>query len=135
SAGHVPQSDRCLAEPIVAGLLAGRRAFHALRHSLGERAVLDHLDEGRGGVSEVEEVTLPRPLEVAAVAEPAAPDTGDDVLASVCALRVGYLLPEADHLALALVDQDVLIRVRPPVESAHLLAERDLSDLVTADRP
>src|SRR5438067_269923 len=127
---HFPETDRRLAEAIVAGLLAGCRPFHTLRHAFGQRPVLDHLDERRGGVSEIEEVALPRPLVAPGVPEPATADAGDFVSAPVCALRVGDLLPQPDHLALHVVDQNLLIRIRPSIQAAHLAAERDGADLV-----
>ena len=84
----------------------------------------------RGGVAEVEEVALPGPLLVPRVAEPAPADPGHLIGAAVGAAGVGDLLPEADDLALDLVDEDALGtgRVhpsRPPIS----LAEGVVSDL------
>src|SRR5918993_4594987 len=85
---RVPQAHRRLAELVVAGEPAA--ALHALRHALRQRAVREHLHEQRGGVAEIEEVALPRPHAVPAVAEPAAPDPGHLVGRAVRALGVGH---------------------------------------------
>src|SRR5690606_10082418 len=63
-----------------------------------------------------------------------APDAGDLVPPAIGTLGTdGYLAPEPDHHGLLLVDEDVLVRVLPTVETAHLQPEGDVADLVAAD--
>src|SRR5688572_12647863 len=107
--------------------------MHPRRHPLGEGAVAHHLEEAGRGVAVVEPVTLEAPLEVAPVAEPRAADAGNLVVGAVGAGGGGDLLPEADDLALLLVDEDLLVRVHPTVEATHLESHCDLADLVAAD--
>src|SRR6266849_2742235 len=59
----VPQGDGGLPEVVVSGEAAADRALHPLGHAVGQGAVAHHLEEQPGGVAEVEEVALPRPLE------------------------------------------------------------------------
>ena len=61
---------------------------------------LDHRHEHGAGVADVEEVALPRPLEVPAVTEPAAAEARDLVVGPVRLLGVGHLLPQAEDLSL-----------------------------------
>src|SRR5690606_31212231 len=129
-----PDRDGALPTRVVAGdRLAGRGPVEAPLHPVRQHARLHHLDEHRGDVAEVEPVAPPRPLPFPRVTEPGPADPEHLVRRPVRALGVGDLLPEADDLALALVDQDALVRVDPAVQAAHLLAEGDVADLVAAD--
>src|SRR5579872_6507728 len=97
----VPEADGSVAQPEVARQeLARAGPLDASSHAFAQRVGLDHLDEQRGGVADVEEVSLPRPLPVPRVPEPAAADPRHLVRASVGARAIGDLLPEPDHLAL-----------------------------------
>ncbi|SHX79052.1 Uncharacterised protein [Mycobacteroides abscessus subsp. abscessus] len=82
-------------------------------------------------MAEVEEVALPIPLAVTGIPEPAAADAVNLRLPTA-GIR-GHLFPEPDHLALLIVDDHLLIRVRPALQALHLLAECDIADLVDAD--
>src|SRR4029077_12014551 len=105
-----PEAHGRLAQGVVAGERpARRRPVEASLHALRQGAVLHHLDEQGGGVAEVEPVALPRPLEITGIAEPAAADARDLVGVAVGAGGVGDLAPEADDLALAVVDEDLLV--------------------------
>ena len=86
------------------------------------------------GVGVVEEVALPGPLVVAAVAEPRAAGAGDLVVRAVGLLDGRDLAPDPDQLADLLVDQDAHVRVRPLLEAGHLGAEDEAADLVAAAR-
>src|SRR5688572_4703250 len=112
-----PQWGGSLADVVVAGEAPAEAAVHAGCHALGERAVAHHLQEEGGGVAVVEPVTLEAPLEVASVAEPRAADAAHLVPAAVGARGSRDLAPQADHLALPVVDQDLLVGVLPAVEA------------------
>src|SRR5664280_1951517 len=129
----VPESDRRPAHRVVTGLAARRHLLDAGLHPRAECVGLDHLDVGRRGVADVEEVALPAPPEVAGVAEPAAAEPGDLVVAAVLAGRVGDLLPEPEDLALGIVDQDAHVGIGPPAEALHLQPHRQLAYLVPPD--
>src|ERR1700733_13165915 len=129
--GPLPEREGSAAQPEMAGQpLARSGPLHPAAHAVRQDVGLDHFQEQRGRVPEVEEVPLPGPLPVTAVPEPAAADTGYLVLVAVGPRRVGDLLPEPDNLALHVVDQHPLIRVGPAVEPAHLQRQRDIADLV-----
>src|SRR5580692_6090643 len=130
---HLPEADGCTPERVVAGeTLSGHGLLESLLHPGQQRSVLDHRHEHGAGVPHIEEVPLPRPLEVAAVAEPTAPEPWDLVVGPVGLGGVGHLLPQPDDLALLLIDEHPLIRVDPAFEPGHLQAEGDLADLLTA---
>src|SRR5690606_39726328 len=130
----LPELHRRTEHRVVAGAVALHGALHPRLHAVREHPVAHHLQDDRGGVAEVEPVALPGPLEVPRVAEPAATDPRDLVRGAVGPLGVRDLPPEADDEPLALVDEDLLVRVLPAVEAAHLLTECEVADLVAADR-
>src|ERR1035437_10663859 len=99
--------------------LARYRLLAPLLHPGGEYTGSDHLDERGSGVADIEEVALPSPLKVAGVLEPAATQAGDLVVAPVRPGGVGDLLPETEHPALHVVDEDPLIGIGPPAEPLH----------------
>ena len=82
-------------------------------------------------VAEVEEVTLPLDQLVGIEPEPTAADAVDLVPGAVG--LVDDLLPEADDLALLLVDEHLLVLVDPVLQAFHLQAQSDVADLVDAD--
>src|ERR1700677_5131745 len=118
---RLPDRNGCLSERVVTGqLLAGEAALDPLLHAFGQLAGLHQIQIQRLNVAEVEEVSLPFDLGVGIETEPAAADAVDLGLRVV---RVGDdLLPEADDLALLVVDDDFLVRVLPVLEALHLEA-------------
>src|ERR1700733_14047490 len=129
---RLPDRNGCLSERVVTGqLLAGEAALDPLLHAFRQLAGLHQIQIQRLNVAEVEEVSLPFDLGVGIETEPAAADAVDLGLRVV---RVGDdLLPEADDLALLVVDDDFLVRVLPVLETLHLQAEGDIANLVDAD--
>src|SRR5580658_4122163 len=132
--GYFPQSDRRLPQREMAGqALARHGPLDALLHAGKQRAVTDHLEEDGPGVAHVEEVTLPGPLEIAGVAKPAPAQPGDLIVRAVGPGGVGHLLPQAEDLALLVVDEHLLVRVRPPFQTGHLEPQSQLADLLPPD--
>src|SRR5689334_13645941 len=120
-----PNRNRSLAKRVVTGqLLAGEAALDALLHAVTQVPGLDEFAEHVRDVAEVEEVALPFDELVAVEAKPAAADAVDLVLGAVG--LVDDLFPEADDLALLLVDEHLLVLVDPVLQALHLQAERDV---------
>src|SRR5262245_11328491 len=109
-----------------------RSLLEPLDHLRRELAVLRHQLEDLAGVDVVEEVALPFPLVAARVAEPGAAGAADLVGLAVFARHRRDLAPDADHLALPLVDQRAHVGVRPLLEPLHLGAEHPVVDLLAA---
>src|SRR5579884_507961 len=77
---------------------------------------------------EVEKVALPVPFAATGIPEPAAADAVHLLLGAV---GVGCdLLPESDYFTELVVDDDPLVGVAPALQTFHLLAQRDVADLV-----
>src|SRR6201992_3893015 len=128
-----PDRHRSLSQWVVARqFLTGHTARDAVLHAVAEVAGFDQVSEHLRDVPEVEEVALPldqrRPVLTGGKPEPAAADAVDLVLAAVG--LVDDLFPEADDLALLVVDQDLLVLVHPVLQALHLQAQRDVADLV-----
>src|SRR4051794_17051242 len=126
-----PDRDGRFAQGVVARqLLAGQTALDALLHAPGQLPGLHQVQVQRLHVAEVEEVALPFDLGVGVQPEPAAADAVDLLPATV---PVDHdLFPETDDLALLVVDDDLLVRVLPVLQTLHLEAQRDVANLVDA---
>src|ERR1700756_6037686 len=127
-----PDRDGRFPQRVVAGqLLTGEAALDPLRHALGQLAGLHQVQIQRLNVAEVEEVALPLDELVGVEPKPAPADPVDLLLAAVPV--DDDLLPETDDLTLAVVDEDLLVRVLPVPEAFHFQTERDVADLVDPD--